>query len=487
MRRASGVLLHISSLPGDGGIGAMGAEARAWIDFLSSAGQTYWQLLPLGPTGFGNSPYQCYSAFAGNPLFIDLYALVEEGLLEGVTPIDGDENCVDFETVISHSRKMLEKAFKNFTPTAAYKTFCTVSSQWLEDYVLFMALMEHFEGLSWSEWPDAYKHRHEVKLEAFRKRASKTLDFHRFVQFYFFKQYSDLKRYAKEKGIAIIGDLPIYVAQNSADVWSRPELFLLDEDLNVQEVAGVPPDYFSATGQRWGNPLFDWKAHETEKFAWWIERLKSSLELYDRVRIDHFRGFEAYWAIPAEEETAVNGSWRKAPGKKLFEAFEAVLGKELPIIAEDLGIITPEVEALRDAFNLPGMKVLQFAFGSDATNPYLPHNHTLNSVVYTGTHDNDTTNGWFYEEAADDAERVHAMNYLDCGWDAFHHHLNRTALASTANLTIIPLQDLLGLGSDARMNIPGTVENNWKWRVSRVQLKAYDTEQLKKICQLYGR
>lgn len=488
MQRSAGVLLHPTSLPGPNGIGTLGAEARRWIDLLAASGVKWWQILPLGPTGFGHSPYQCYSAFAGNPLLINPRLLADTGLLDPPAyDTHGTENSVDYDRVIRYNDAWLRRAFSNFTPTDAYDAFCAKTKFWLDDYALFMALLEYFNFREWHDWPVGIRDRDPETMASYTSLLQDEADFHRFVQFCFFSQWDVLKAYANEKGLGIIGDLPIYVAMNSADVWAHPELFLLDDTGQPTHVAGVPPDYFSETGQRWGNPLFDWDAMEQSGFSWWVRRLEASLELYDMVRIDHFRGFEAYWSVPAQEKTAINGTWVTGPGHKLFNAFRAALGDELPIIAEDLGIITPEVEKLRDDYGLPGMKILQFAYAGDASNPYLPHNHVRNCVVYTGTHDNDTTNGWFYAAPPEEAERQHAMQYLGCGWEAFHNHLNRTALSSVADLAVLPLQDLLGLGSDARMNTPGTVEGNWEWRVTQQQLGDAPWEELKTMCELYGR
>ena len=489
MERSAGILLHPTSLPGPYGIGSLGTNARQWIDRIAAAGVRWWQILPLGPTGYGHSPYQCYSAFAGNALLIDPDELAQTGLLETdelPAPV-AQTGAVDYDAVQRQQTVLLKKAFSRFRPHEAYKRFCDAHTDWLDDYALFMALHSYFNDRDWSDWPEGIRLRDPEAIARYTSLLEDEIAYHRFVQYSFYRQWSALKTYAAKLGVGIIGDLPIYVAMNSADVWAHPEYFQLDDALAPLCVAGVPPDYFSATGQRWGNPLFDWKALEAEGFAWWIARMKASLELYDIVRIDHFRGFESYWSIPASEETAINGMWVKGPGRKLFDAFTKALGTQLPIIAEDLGIITPEVEALRDAYGLPGMKVLQFAFGGDASNPYLPHNHIPNCVVYTGTHDNDTTNGWFYAQPPEEKTRAHAMRYLHCGWDAFHKSLNRTALASTAALAILPLQDLLGLGSDARMNTPGTTQGNWKWRVTRQQLDDAPWEELEALCELYGR
>lgn len=489
MQRAAGLLLHPTSLPGPFGIGTLGAEAGAWIDRLSESGVGYWQILPLGPTGFGHSPYQCYSAFAGNALLIDAKSLLAEGLLtpdELPAPLP-ETSSVDFAAAEATQNSLLKKAFARFEPDPVFEAFYAAHAAWLDDYALFMALLEYFNFRAWNDWPEAIRLRDPESLAYYAALLKDESDFHRFVQFCFFSQWEQLKTYANQKRVRMIGDLPIYVAMNSADVWAHPELFLLDDALQPTHVAGVPPDYFSETGQRWGNPLFDWEYMKTTGYSWWTERLKASLQLYDRVRIDHFRGFEAYWSIPADEETAMNGVWVKGPDHKLFDAFRQALGDALPIIAEDLGIITPEVEKLRDDYGLPGMKILQFAFGDNAANPYLPHNHIQNCVVYTGTHDNDTTNGWFYAAPPEEHERARVMRYLGCGWEEFHKSFNRTALASTANLAMLPLQDLMGLGAECRMNTPGTTEGNWRWRVTTSQLDSAPWQELKSLCELYGR
>ena len=433
--------------------------------------------------------YQCYSAFAGNPLLIDLELLSTQGLLtpQELHPQHLPEAHVDFAAVEAHHTTALKQAFSRFRPGHDYDAFLQAHADWIDDYALFMALLEHFDYQAWNRWPEPIRRRLPQSIVDYATKLNAACDYHRFVQFCFDTQWTALKTYANANGVRIIGDLPIYVAMNSADVWTHPGDFQLDEALQPIAVSGVPPDYFSATGQLWGNPLFDWEQMEKNGYAWWVQRLEATLNMCDTVRIDHFRGFEAYWSVPADEQTAINGTWVKGPDRKLFAAFEKALGSGLPIIAEDLGVITPEVEKLRDDFGLPGMKILQFAFGSDAANPYLPHHYVRNCVVYSGTHDNDTTNGWFYAEAADNTERRHAMAYLGCGWDAFHLSLNRTALASTANLAVLPLQDILGLGHDARMNTPGTVEGNWAWRVTPQQLDNAPWELLREQCALYGR
>lgn len=490
MKRSCGILLHPTSLPGPEGIGTLGHSAYRWIDRLEAAGVRWWQILPLGPTGFGHSPYQCYSAFAGEPLLIDLQHLVDDGLLsyqEALPQKHFNPSGVHYEAVVRDKTAALSKAFERFRPSADYDAFLHEHRFWLEDYALFMALLENFNGKPWTAWPEPVRLREPDAVTHYHTLLKERIAYHRFVQYIFFKQWNALHEYAKVRGVGIFGDLPIYVAENSADVWSHPEYFLLDATCRPTHVAGVPPDYFSETGQRWGNPVFDWQRLEAEHFDWWVRRLRANLEMYDIVRIDHFRGFEAYWSIPADEETAVNGEWIEAPGDALFKAFQNALGSDLPIIAEDLGIITPEVEKLRDDFGLPGMRILQFAFGGGSGNPYLPHNHIHNCVVYTGTHDNDTTNGWFYALEHDSHERRYVLEYLHCDWHAFHEHLIRAAVASPANLAVIPMQDLLGLGRDARMNTPGTVKGNWQWRLTEEQFHHAPFEMLEHLCKLYGR
>jgi len=490
--RSSGLLLHITSLPSNEGIGTLGREAFHWVDRLAAAGQKLWQVLPLGPTGYGNSPYQSYSAFAGNPLIIDLEALSHEGwlLAEEMGSIqETSSDRVDFDTVRSIKDRLLRKAFERFhslnreEEQVRFRSFELSQVGWLEDYALFMALHHRFEGRPWSEWEEGLRRREAGALESARHDLFAEIEFQKFQQFCFFEQWDRLKRYANAKGVEIIGDLPIYLAYDSSECWAHPELFAFDEELRPAFVAGVPPDYFSATGQLWGNPLFDWERLEAGGFGWWIERVRHTLRLYDRVRIDHFRGFEAYWAVPAEAETAAEGEWRPGPGVKLFEALEKALG-ELPVIAEDLGIITPEVEELRDRFGFPGMKVLQFAFDGNPANPYLPHNHIQRSVLYTGTHDNDTTLGWFRSLQ----ERSYPLAYLASDEEHLLWDLIRTQQRSVAAMAILPLQDLLGLGSEARMNTPGTVEGNWAWRCTPEQWRQEEPwKRLARFSHLYGR
>ena len=489
--RKSGILLHPTSLPGDYGIGSFGEKAYRWIDLLADGGQKLWQILPLGPTGYGNSPYQSYSAFAGNPLLIDLNMIQEEGWLDENISGKRDDfnvNHVDYDRVTAYKLPLLKEAFINFSRNAgghtkdAFRKFCDDEKIWLDDYALFMALKKKYADKIWYAWDEVIVKRHPDALAEMRERLQEEITFQKFLQYLFFKQWHDLKTYAHRKGIWIIGDLPIYVSVDSSDVWSHRELFQLDEKCRPTHVAGVPPDYFSATGQRWGNPLYDWDRMEKEDFSWWILRIKKSLELYDIIRIDHFRGFEAYWSIPADEPTAVHGKWVKGPGHAFFKAVEKSLGF-LPIIAEDLGVITPEVEKLRDDFGLPGMKILQFAFDGNSENAYLPHNGRKNSIIYTGTHDNDTTVGWF--ESAQN--RQYILEYLSRSDMEIHWAMIREIMASVSVFSLFPLQDLLGLGSFARMNRPGDPHGNWSWRVTEAQLQKGLFEHLNRLTRLYGR
>jgi len=486
-KRGCGILLHPTSLPGPGGIGSLGADARRFIDLLHDMGMSYWQVLPLTPPACGNSPYSAFTAFGGNPLLIDLERLAGEGDL-------GDASCsgrypedrVDFNAVVGTKMDLLYQAGSTFltqkwTPrTVEFRHFCD-TTPWLHDYALFMALKRRFHGKSWSRWPAEAARITEETYYSYSDKLGPEIGVQKYLQWQFSRQWKELRTYANERGIAIIGDIPIFVAHDSADVWSHRELFLLDLKGRPTVVAGVPPDYFSATGQFWGNPLYDWDAMEQSGYRWWIDRFKSVFTLFDIVRVDHFRGFEAAWHIPVAEITAEKGSWIKGPGEQFFDTLSAALG-ELPLIAEDLGVITPEVLALRDRYNFPGMKILQFAFESEPIS--LPHHHVKNGVVYTGTHDNDTTAGWYDSISA--AERYEMQEYLGCMSDDGVANLIRTALMSVADTAVIPFQDILKLGSVARMNIPGTPYGNWEWRFSwdmlprdlaasvRKQLKRYD-------------
>jgi 4-alpha-glucanotransferase len=494
--RSSGILLHPTSFPSRFGIGDLGEQAYHFIDFLAQTRQRLWQVLPLGPTGFGNSPYMCYSAMAGNPLLLNLEWLREEGLLD---PQDFDRlpefpaDKVDFQLAISVKMPLLVKASQNFTAKASqeqqeeFKEFCAATAYWLDDYALFMAIKEAKEGASWHKWEPELAQRQPAALAECQRRMPGAIFFHKFVQFQFFRQWSALKRYANEQGIEIIGDIPIYVAHDSADVWAHPEIFCLDKKTGSPAgIAGVPPDYFSATGQLWGNPVYLWRQLQKTDFHWWVRRFESMLNYVDIIRIDHFRGFEAFWSVRQGETTAIKGKWVKAPGEAFFETLNKKLGK-LPVLAEDLGIITPEVEALRDKFEFPGMKILHFAFGSGMENPYLPFNYyDRNCLVYTGTHDNDTTAGWFAK--LPEYERQAVLAYLGhVSPDGIHWDLIRLALSSVANLAIIPLQDILGLGSEARMNTPGLAEGNWGWRYWYGALTDDVRHRLKSMTETFGR
>ncbi len=466
-RRGCGVLLHPTSLPGPGGIGTLGKDARRFVDLLAAMGMSYWQVLPLTPPACGNSPYSAFSAFAGNPLLIDLERMVVDGDLAALRFEDSpNDTCVDFETVSVKKMKLLQAAGAKFLANDAapckqeFWAYCN-TTPWLHNYALFMALKLRYKGRSWEEWPTEMALLTPATYEKASVELGAEIGVQKYIQWQFFRQWRELRTYAAAKGIAIIGDIPIFVGYDSADVWSGRELFLLDSKGKPTAVAGVPPDYFSATGQLWGNPLYDWEEMGRRKYAWWIERFRSMFELFDIIRVDHFRGFEAAWHVPAGEKTAVNGAWVKAPGTTLFDAIFTSLGK-LPIIAEDLGIITPDVTALRDRYDFPGMKIVQFAFDSGSSNPYLPHNHQKKSVVYTGTHDNDTTAGWY--GSLTDTQRNRVNYYVGGKGDDTVECLLRTVLMSVSDTAIIPLQDLFRLGSEARMNVPGTAFGNWGWR-----------------------
>ncbi len=493
LRRESGILLHPTSLPGPHGIGDLGTEARRFVDFLEAAGQQLWQILPLGPTGLGNSPYASPSAMAGNPLLISLDTLVKEELLskeelaqEHYLP----HKRVDYDAVAAFKLPLIQRASRRFqagaTPTqrSEFEQFCEQHVVWLEDFALFMAIKEAHHGAAWTRWEPEIAARDPKALESLKGQLAEQVQFHRFVQFEFYRQWGVLKRYANERAVRIIGDIPIFVAMDSADVWSRPELFHLDEKGNPTVVSGVPPDYFARTGQRWGNPLYRWDRLAREGYRWWIQRFQAVLALVDLVRIDHFRGFQAYWEVPAQNRTAERGRWVDGPGESLFRALEAALGP-LPVIAEDLGIITPDVETLRDRLRFPGMKVLQFAFGNDARNPHLPHNYPRRCVVYTGTHDNDTSVGWF--NSRPQQERRAVLRYLGKDQAEINWDLMRLAFASVADVAMAPLQDLLGLGSAARMNLPGQPTGNWSWRFTTDQLRPDLAGRLREMTSTYGR
>jgi 4-alpha-glucanotransferase len=509
LTRASGILLHPTSFPGPYGIGDLGEAAFDFIDYLVEAKQSLWQVLPLGPTGYGDSPYASFSSFAGNPLLISLDKLVETGDLAAADlanvpnfPIDK----VDYGWVIHWKMPLLQKAARNFLTRAGadrrveFEAFCAEQAGWLEDYALFMAVKEHFDekarkanifGAMWSNyWDKDIALRQPEVVARWQKERAETIAIRKVWQFYFFQQWTSLRQYANQQGIRIIGDIPIFVAPDSVDVWANRELFHLDEEGHPTVVAGVPPDYFSETGQLWGNPLYNWDKLTAQGYQWWIDRIEATLRQVDIIRIDHFRGFEAYWEVPAGAETAIKGRWVKAPGMELFQLIEQVLG-QLPILAEDLGVITPDVEALRDHFGFPGMKILQFAFdskeagGLNATNAFLPHNHTYKCVVYTGTHDNDTTRGWYRERTAEEKDLI--RRYLarpdnDIVWDFI-----RMAMASVGCFAMIPFQDVLNLDSDARMNTPAILGGNWAWRYRPEALNSWSSTRLRELVDLYGR
>lgn len=479
--RASGILLHPTSLPGPYASGDLGPEAYKFADFLVSAGQSLWQVLPLGPTGYGDSPYASFSAFAGNT------ALISPELLN-----------IDSET---DKNELLRRAYQRFTKTtdanlrSAFEVFTQREGHWLDDYALFRALKDAHNGVAWLDWEPELVRRTPAALVRAREQLREEIEAQKFYQFLFFEQWFALKKYANERGIKIVGDLPIFVAQDSADVWTNPDQFKLDKDGRPLVVAGVPPDYFSSTGQLWGNPLYNWERMKADGFAWWIERVRATLKVVDIARVDHFRGFAACWEIPAGDKTAERGQWVEAPGRELFAAIRKTLG-QIPIIAEDLGVITPDVVALRDEFGFPGMRILQFGFSGDAKNIDLPHNYIANVAAYTGTHDNDTTVGWFESVAGEGStrteeqikrERQFCLDYLNSDGKEIHWDFIRAVFASVANTAIVPLQDVLGLGTEARMNLPNSTEGNWSWRYRAGALTNDIAARLKKLSSLYGR
>jgi 4-alpha-glucanotransferase len=485
--RASGILLHPTSLPGRFGSGDLGKDAYRFVDWLSDAGQSYWQVLPLGEIGPGNSPYMSRSAFAGNVLLIDLAELAEHGWLEQGELESGSDfhsNRVDFCVTLPFRMARLRQAarrffnIKNSQIRREYEVFCEAEIDWLRDYALFMAIAEHQDWREWDFWPGDLARREAQALRDFEIRFADEIDFWKFCQWCFARQWFHLKEYANSRNIRIIGDVPIFVAYQSADVWAHQELFKLDAAGRPIAVAGVPPDYFSETGQLWGNPVYRWAVHEESGFDWWIARMRQAFRLADVVRVDHFRGFAAYWEIPAGAPNAIGGEWVTSPGDHLFQVMQRSF-PTLPILAEDLGIITPDVAELRDKFELPGMRVLQFAFGDNETNPFLPHNYVSNTVAYTGTHDNDTTLGWW--STLPDREKGFAQQYLRSDGLAVHWDMMRALSASVANTVIFPLQDVLGLNSEHRMNFPGKPCGNWEWRFTWDQVRAEQTEQLAEI------
>ena len=466
--RLCGILMPIFSLPSKYGIGTFGSEAKRFVDFLEKAGQSYWQILPLNPTNYGDSPYQSFSSFAGNPYFIDIETLIEEKLIDEATADSFDFGCdfekIDYGKLYDNRLKLLRLAFKNFKKDADYIEFTNSNSYWLDDFSLFMALKNANADSSWQTWEKPLRFRETEAINKAKAKYENDIEFYKFVQFKFAKQWKDLKKYANSKGISIIGDIPIYVALDSADVWSNPKQFLLNEDLEPTVVAGVPPDAFSEDGQLWGNPIYNWELMEKDNFSWWKKYLGNALNKYDIVRIDHFRGFESYFTIPFGDKDAKKGKWKKGPDTKLFDALKKEFGVNLPIIAEDLGLLTPDVLKMLKATGFPGMKVLQFAFDSSLKSDYLPHNFNKNCVVYTGTHDNDTIIGWL--SSADENEVKMAKRYLNCNNDSeFNWAMIRSALMSVAETCILMMPDFMGLDSKARINTPSTLGENWQWRI----------------------
>lgn len=499
--RASGILLHPTSLPGGYGVGDFGHSSFHWIDCLVASKQKLWQILPLGPTGYGNSPYQSLSSFAGNSLLISLEKLFQEGFLDQSDFSDKTEfqdAVVDYDKLLPAKDKLLEIACENFIEKLEgnadlkkeFERFCEKQSYWLEDYAIFLVLKKHHNGKAWMEWESCYALREDEAMKIFSQDHDEEIMGQKVIQYFFEYQWLDVLNYARSSGISIIGDLPIFVAQDSADVWANRELFDLNSEGYPNFVAGVPPDYFSDTGQRWGNPLYNWEVHQNMNYDWWCKRIERSVEWCDYLRIDHFRGFAGYWSIPAGDDTAVNGEWLTGPGARFFQSIEEQLG-ELPIIAEDLGIITDDVKQLRDEFNLPGMRVIQFAFGGDVlAEEYLPENYPANSVAYTGTHDNDTTMGFWSSKEGEsttrsqeeiDRERDKILQYLGKDGGELNWNFIEVIQGSEAMFAIQPLQDVLGLGSESRMNVPGTTANNWRWRFSWDQLKESDLQKLAHI------
>ncbi|HEY4675716.1 MAG TPA: 4-alpha-glucanotransferase [Candidatus Angelobacter sp.] len=506
--RSAGILLHPTSLPGAYGIGELGQEALRFGSYLHDSGIKIWQVLPLNPTGYGDSPYQSLSAFAGNPILISLEALAVEGLLaqEVLQSLPNfPEDRVDFSLVIPWKFSLLRKAATMFFGSAKseqrsdFEKFVQENRTWLDDYALFMAAKDAHQGKVWTEWDPALAARDHAALARWSERLSSEIDAYKFWQFVFFRQWKAIQQECERRGIRIMGDIPIYAAHDSADVWAHPEMFWLDEKGNPLKVSGVPPDYFSATGQLWGNPLYRWDVIKKDGYRWWIERLRASLKMFDMVRLDHFRGFEAYWEIPAGEPTAMNGKWVKGPGRELFQVLTGALGP-LPIVAENLGVITPEVEAIRKQFGYPGMAILQFAFSTDPQAPtFRPHNYEPQLVAYTGGHDNDTMFGWWRSGVAQSTrtqadvkkEYVDAQNYFGVTADQLDREVNwifiREVMKSVANTVLFPMQDVLGLGSEARMNTPGTLGGNWTWRLSSDSLREADQCRLKLFTDIYDR
>ncbi|MDD5438763.1 MAG: 4-alpha-glucanotransferase [Candidatus Omnitrophica bacterium] len=497
-KRGSGILLHITSLPSIHGIGDLGPAAYRFADFLAASKQSYWQVLPLNPTNpaCGNSPYSSTSAFAGNPLLISPELLAAQGLLtdKDMPPVpDFPGNRCDFDSVIAYKGKLFQAAFKHFKEQTVlkeeYKAFCTAHADWLNGFAVFQVLRDHFKGEMWGNWKKKFRNKEAKDISEIKKDARDEIEFVKFLQFVFFKQWFALKRYCNDRGINIIGDIPIYVSYDSADVWAHESLFKLDTKKEPEFMAGVPPDYFSATGQLWGNPVYNWEAVKATGFKWWIRRMEHNLALFDIVRIDHFRGLVAYWEVPKGETTAVNGKWVEAPVHDFFNALLEHFHHKLPVIAEDLGIITEDVKKVQQHFKFPGMKILVFAFGEDNPfHPYLPHSYDKNWVVYTGTHDNNTVRGWFDKEASPDEKR-RLFRYFgrELTADQINWDLIRLALMSVADLTVFPLQDIIGLGIEGRMNTPSVPTGNWSWRFKQDQVTQQITDRLAEMTWVYGR
>ncbi len=493
--RTAGILLHPTSLPGSFGIGDLGNEAFNFVNFLEASGQKLWQVCPLGPTGYGDSPYQCFSAFAGNPLLISPEKLLEKGFLtqSELSNIPGfNPRQIDFGEIINYKNDLLKKAFENYKKNdngikASFEEFNNTNKDWLNDFAFFMAAKDFHGGELWTSWDKDLVVRIESALKIWEKKLAEGISYHKFVQYLFFIQWTELKSYANSKGIKIIGDMPIFIAYDSADLWAHKELFTIDKEGKLETVAGVPPDYFSATGQLWGNPLYRWSKMEKDEFQWWRQRFANLLNTVDIIRIDHFRGFDAFWEIPGGAITAEKGRWVKAPGEKLFNIVKKYLG-ELPIIAEDLGVITKSVAELRDKFNFPGMKILQFAFGTGMERKFLPHNYIRNCMVFTGSHDNDTTRAYFEKVKSEDNDIYqHTQSYLNYYGDDLVKELIRVAYASVADLVVIPMQDVLNLGGEARMNFPGKPGGNWSWRFTWDQVPDYLAGYYKELTNLYER
>jgi len=490
MERKSGILMHISSLHSEYGIGSLGKAAYEFVDYLREANQRLWQILPLGPAGYGESPYSAFSAFAGNPLFIDLDLLVEKGILtqqDLITEIEFQHSQVDYIAVKEFKNPLLVKAAKNFIEQGefnAFQKFQDENTFWLDDFAFFSSLKSKFDDKPLFEFDQNIIMREYEILSNLRAELENEILIQKVIQFLFFEQWEAVKNYANQNNVQIIGDIPLYVASDSADVWANHKLFMLDDNRRQTLLAGVPPDYFSETGQLWGNPVYNWEAIEANDFNWWEARLRMNFKMFDIVRIDHFRGLSEFWAVNYGAENAIHGNWLPAKGYEMLTELTNRIGK-MNLIAEDLGVITPDVEKLRDDFNLPGMKIIQFAFDSNAQNPFLPHNYTRNSIVYTGTHDNDTTHGWF--EEADERKKQNLKRYLYCDDSNIARSLLKAIWASTSNISIAPMQDIFNLDTTSRMNIPGTTENNWQWRCEKKKLSDESSAYLRNISEIYGR